>query len=101
DGDFFDAAHRALELETLAFGENPLPAALGLFAQHVEALGDVFGRRNSLRGVAEDRRPHHAGDRGLFDYFAVIAAVQPGERGANAARFFDNGLEIGAGALVA
>src|SRR5262249_38877564 len=41
DRDFLDAAHGALELESLALGEFTLPAALEFFRQDIEAPRDI------------------------------------------------------------
>src|SRR5215510_15746028 len=101
DGDFLDAAHGALEVEAVALLEAALPAALGLLRQRIEAPRDVLRGLVRLRPIVEDPRRQHASDRGLLDHFAIIAAVQTAEHGADGARLLDQPEQVAAGAVLA
>ena len=96
--DFLDAAQRALEFKADAFRELALPAALSLIRQSIKSSGDIFRRGRSLRGVAGDARLQHAGNRGLLDHLAVIAAMQAVQKIADRTRFLDELAQIVAGA---
>ena len=98
DGDFLDAAHGALEMEAVLV-EAPLPAALGLFLERVEPLGDVVGGGGPGLEIVGDFGREHAGNRRLLDHLAVIAAVQPGEDAADGASFLHQFVQVVAGAL--
>ncbi len=101
DGDILDAAHGALEQETLAFGEASGPAALDLVGQRVEPSRDIVGGGVGGGDVAGDPRAQHAGDRGLLDHLAVIAAVQIVQRAADDAGILHQRQQIAAAAVLA
>ena len=55
DGNFLDATHRALEMESVLI-ERRCPATLGFVFQRVQPLGNVISRSGALLYVAGDCR---------------------------------------------
>ena len=51
--------------------------------------------------IAVDRLAQHAGDGGLLDHLAIIAAVQAAQDAANDAGVFDQRPQVAAGAIAA
>src|SRR5262249_7925953 len=100
DRRFLRAAQGPLEMESLLV-ESPDPAAVGFLLQRIKAPGNVLRRRCCVFGVGGHTGMQDAGDRGLLDYLAIVAAVQSLQDIADGARLLDQVAEVAARALTA
>ena len=84
-----------------ALGEAPGPAALDFIGQRIEPARDIV--RGGVGGgdIAGDLGVEHAGDRGLLDHLAVIAAVQIVQRAADDPGILHQRLQVAALAVLA
>src|SRR5207253_5484289 len=96
-GDFLDAAQRALEPEA-SLAELAVPAALGRLSERVKPPGDILRCRRRPYRIAGDLGTQHAGNSGLLDDLAIVAAVQATQQIADGARFLDQRAQVIAGA---
>jgi hypothetical protein len=75
------------------------PAAFGFLGERVEAPRYIGRGVVGCGRIAGDARRQHAGDGGLLDDLAIVAAVQAVQQVANDARFLDHPLQVRSGAF--